>query len=164
MEAKRKANYDYLTAVISIAFGVIYGLMAYAIPRSRIGNPIAPSVFPLILAGGMIVFGLILLFKSNIQDLKIAIQKDKDNQDEHVKKRSQMIWVSCISILIYALTFEHLGYVLSTFVFMMINLANTERDKWARNTLVAVIFSVVVYYLFFYVLGISLPMTPIINI
>lgn len=165
MEAKkRKASYDYLTAIVSIAFGLIYGVMSYLIPRSSIGNPMAPSIFPLILAGGMILFGIVLLLKSNLLDLKLAFEKEKANRNEHEIKRTKMIWVSVISTILYALTFEHLGYVIATTIFMIINLANTEKDKWLRNIIIAFIFSAVIYYLFFYVLGISLPMTPIINI
>ena len=164
MEAKGKPNYDFLTAGISIVFGVVYGIMAYLIPRSSIGIPMAPSIFPLILASGMVLFGIILLLKSRLSDLKLAIQKDKDNRNEHEIKRTRMIWVSVISTILYALTYEYLGYVISTFIFMLINLANTEKDKWVRNAIVAIIFSITVYYLFFYVLGISLPITPIINI
>lgn len=163
MENKHKASYDFLIAMVTILFGLVYGLMAFLLPRSPIGRPYSPSVFPTILAVFMVLMGLVLLLKSRYGDLKLALQKSKDNTTDEDRKAHKMIIVSIISGLIYALIFDHLGYVLSTLIFMMINLTVTEPAKRVRNLVIASIFSFSVYYVFFYILGISLPMMPILN-
>lgn len=161
---KKAANFDFLTGSISVVLGVIYGFLAYTLKRSPMGNPLAPSMFPLILAACMIIFGIILIFRSDIDSTKRAFQKIKETSTANDKLSQKMIFLTVLASLAYALILEHFGYVISTILFMMAILTITNGKKWVKNSIVALLFSVVVYYIFFYLLGISLPMTPFINI
>lgn len=163
MENKQTANYDFLIGLITIVLGIVYGILAFNIRRSPIGNPFAPSMFPFMLAGFMVLMGVIVLLRSNPTQLKQAFSISKNNRDADDVKGNKMISITVLSGIIYALMFEHFGYVISTIVFMMINLFVTEPEKRIRNLIVALIFSLVVYYVFFYMLGISLPMMPFVN-
>lgn len=164
MEKQKKGNFDFLTGTISVAFGIIYGIMAYNLKRSPMGDPLAPSVFPLILAGGMIIFGLMLMLKSNLEATKIAFQNIKEKTTANDILSRKMIVSTIIAAVVYTLIFEHLGYVFSTFLFISFIMTVLDRKKIVKNLIISAIFSVVVYYIFFYLLGISLPMTPILNI
>ncbi len=161
---KKAANFDFLTGSISVVLGVVYGFLAYNLKRSPMGNPLAPSMFPLILAACMIIFGIILIFRSDLDATKRAFQKIKDTATANDKLSQKMIFLTVLASLAYALILEHFGYVFSTILFMMAILTITNGKKWVKNSIVALLFSVVVYYIFFYLLGISLPMTPFINI
>ncbi|GAU78259.1 tripartite tricarboxylate transporter TctB family protein [Fusibacter sp. 3D3] len=161
---KKTTNYDFLSGVISVVLGVVYGFMAYNIKRSPMGNPLAPSMFPLILAACMIIFGIILILKSDLESTKRAFQKAKEKATVNDKESQKMILATVLAALVYALILEHLGYVIATFIFMLAMLTITNGKKWVKNSIVALIFSCVVYYIFFYLLGISLPMTPFINL
>lgn len=161
---KKAANFDFLTGSISVVLGVVYGFLAYTLKRSPMGNPLAPSMFPLILAAGMIIFGIILIFRSDLDSTKRAFKKIKETATANDKLSQKMILLTVLASLVYALILEHFGYVISTFIFMMAILTITNGKKWVKNSIVALLFSVVVYYIFFYLLGISLPMTPFINI
>lgn len=161
---KKTTNYDFLTGIISVVLGVIYGILSYNIKRSPMGNPLAPSMFPLILAACMIIFGIILILKSDIESTKRAFQKAKEMSTVNDKHSQRMIAATVVSALVYALILERFGYVISTFIFMMAMLTITNGQKWVKNSIVALLFSGIVYYIFFYLLGISLPMTPFINL
>ncbi len=161
---KKTTNYDFLTGIISVVLGVVYGLLSYNIKRSPMGNPLAPSMFPLILAACMIVFGIILVLKSDLESTKRAFQKAKEMATDNDKHSQRMIAATVVTSIVYALILEHFGYVISTFIFMMAMLSITNGKKWVKNSIVALLFSGIVYYIFFYLLGISLPMTPFINL
>ncbi len=164
MEKPKKASFDFLSGLISIIFGIIYAYFAYNLKRSPMGDPMAPSIFPLIIAVGLIVFGLMLLLKSNVSELKAAFAKIKASTTESDILSRKMIILTVLSSIVYAIIFEHLGYVISTFLFITFIMTVLEKNKLKRNLIVSLIFSIVVYYIFFYLLGISLPMTPFLNI
>lgn len=164
MEKTKKASFDFLSGLLSIIFGIIYALLAYNLKRSPMGDPMAPSIFPLIIAAGLVIFGAVLVFRSNAQELKNAFEKIKTSATEHSLLSRKMIVLTVISSLVYALIFEHFGYVISTFLFIAFIMTVLEKNKIVRNLIVSLIFSIAVYYVFFYLLGISLPMTPFLNI
>ncbi|MBF4695298.1 tripartite tricarboxylate transporter TctB family protein [Fusibacter ferrireducens] len=161
---KKTTNYDFLTGIISVVVGIIYGVLSYNIKRSPMGNPLAPSMFPLILAACMIIFGVILILKSDLESTKRAFQKSKEMATENDRHSQRMIAATVVASLVYALILERFGYVISTVIFMMAMLTITNGQKWVKNSIVALLFSGIVYYIFFYLLGISLPMTPFINL
>ncbi len=163
-KAKKTANFDFLTGIISIILGIVYGILSYSLKRSPMGNPLAPSIFPLILAAGMVIFGVILVLKSNLESTKAAFKKIKEATTQNDIISRKMIVSTVIISIVYALVFEHFGYVISTVLFMTVMLTITNGKKWLKNIIVAAVFSVTVYYIFFYLLGISLPMTPFINL
>ena len=164
MEKPKKASFDFLSGSISIIFGLIYAFFAYNLKRSPMGDPLAPSIFPLIVAGGLVLFGIMLVMKSNIGELKLAFEKIKASTTETSILSRKMIIMTVLGSVVYAIIFDHLGYVISTFLFITFIMTILERNKLKRNIIVSLIFSIVVYYVFFYLLGISLPMTPFLNI
>ena len=63
--------------------------------------------------------------------------------------------------VIYAVLFDKLGYVISTILFLEgVLWVFNGSARWKQNTLVSVIFSVVVYVLFFKLLNVYLPPLP----
>ena len=83
--------------------------------------------------------------------------------DETDKKISGMIAYTCVSGVIYALLFEHAGFVISTYLFMMAMLSLTNKKKNVQNAIVAVVFSVGIYLIFTRALGIPLPKMPFVG-
>jgi putative tricarboxylic transport membrane protein len=62
---------------------------------------------------------------------------------------------------LYAAFFDKVGYVISTILFLEGELFLFNGLKnWKVNTMVSVIFSLVIYILFSKLLGVYLPMTP----
>lgn len=164
MEKQKKADFDFLSGGISVVFGLIYGIMSYNLKRSPMGDPLAPSIFPLMLAAGMVLFGLALMLKSDMTSTKRAFALIKEKTTENDILSRKMIIMTVAAAIFYAMVYEHLGYVISTFFFVGFIMMVLDRKKIRRNIIISLIFSVLVYYVFFYLLGISLPMTPILNI
>ncbi|WP_070000926.1 tripartite tricarboxylate transporter TctB family protein [Cellulosilyticum sp. I15G10I2] len=143
-------------------FGLTYIIGALGLPRSPVGDPFAPIVYPLLL-------GILLTGCGAIQ-LVIGIIKQSKEEKQPAKKFEatpvfKLIVISVFAAIGYALVFSGLGYVISTFLFLgTILFSLNGKDKWKTNILVAIIFSISVYFLFSNILAIPLPRIPILDI
>lgn len=165
MKSKTKQNYDSLAGYLTLGSGVVYGIAAWLLPRSTIGKPLSPSVFPLICAAMMVVFGLLLVLRSSWKESSESLKRIFTDATADDKIAYRTIGIVIVVSIGYALIHEHLGYALSTFLFLEVVMGVTNGYKnWKINTLVSAAFSAGVYYLFFYLLGITLPMVPYLNI
>ncbi|MGF1695481.1 tripartite tricarboxylate transporter TctB family protein [Vibrio kyushuensis] len=159
-QQKIRPNWDAFTGLFSIAFGLIYGGMTYAMPRAAFGNPLDPLYFPAGVAILTLIVGVILLLRSN---MKASIQAYVNliNEDETKKYDRKRILYTCIVSIGYAMIFDTLGYVISTFLFMFAMLTITGgKEVWKRSTVVALVFAVTVFFIFSTLLSISLPPLP----
>lgn len=155
-----KPNWDAFTGLFSIALGVIYGFLAYNMPRAAFGNPLDAIYFPLGIAVVAIIIGVLLLVKSDFK-LSIVAYKELINEDADKKGDRKKILYTCLVSVVYALLFEHVGYVISTFVFMFSMLTITSGSNlWKRNIIISVLFACTVYFVFSTLLSISLPPLP----
>lgn len=156
----KQKNWDGLTGIISVTFGVLYAYSVHATPKASFGDPLDPLYFPYGIAFLLILLGMILIIKGKIKPFILAIE-DILNEDTTKKRDRRKVLYTCIISVLYALSFDHLGYIISTFLFMLAALSLTNGiTSWKINTIVSICFSVLVYYLFAKLLGISLPPLP----
>ena len=59
---------------------------------------------------------------------------------------------------IYIVTFEPLGFVLSTAIYLLVLTAYFNRNRWLMNVLTSVLFAVISYFMFTKLLGVNLPL------
>jgi putative tricarboxylic transport membrane protein len=155
-----RPNWDAFTGLFGVAFGLIYGYMSYSMPRAAFGNPMDPLYFPLGVSAVSVLIGILLLVKSNFKASVLAY-KNLINEDESRKNDRRRILYTCIISVGYAFTFEHLGYVISTFLFMLCMLTITcGKTSWKKSIFIALLFSVGIYFVFSTLLSISLPPLP----
>ena len=161
MENKNdRPNWDAFTGLFTIAFGLIYGGQAYTMPRAMFGTPMDPIYFPLGIAAIAILIGALLLVKSNFK-ASILAYKEIINEDQSRKDDRKKILYTCMISVAYALLFEHLGYVLSTFGFMFVMLCITSgKSEWKKSVVIALLFAVGVFFIFNTLLAVSLPPLP----
>ena len=158
-----------LTGIVITVFGVIYTVLSYNLPRAAIGKPMDPVIFPLILGIGMTLCGILLLINNGKQKEgtpKVKVKEAKKFTLKGMSQDTKLIIFTCASGILYGLLFEPLGYVLSTIIFMgsLLFAINDGMKKWKTNVFVAVGFSVCIYVMFYYFLGIPLPMMPFFEI
>lgn len=155
-----RPNWDAFTGLFGVGFGIVYGIMAYNIPRAAFGNPLDPIYFPLGIAAISILIGVLLLVKSNFK-ASVMAYKELINEDDVKKNDRRRILYTCIISVGYAMLFEHLGYVISTFLFMFSMLTITSgKQSWLKNIIIAIIFAIGVFFIFSTLLSISLPPLP----
>ncbi len=141
--------------------GLGYSYMAWTLPRATVGNPIAPSIFPLILGVGMTIMGIILLIQEKSQASKHEGKTVSFTLTQYGKSIAQ-VTLFCV---LYAFFFERAGYLLSTFLFLvMVLYMFNGKERWKSILGISLGFSVGVYILFGEVLNIQLPRMPFLGL
>lgn len=151
---------DRAVALFLLLVCLLYGYTAWfvmdaQIPPFMAQNPVWPSSFPKVLAIGGIFFSLLVL---------IAPHRPKDDPDIDLRRWSDYNYGQAIGLLAlmtaYALLLLPLGFLLSTFLFLMLGFLILGERRWVPMILSAVIASVGIWYLVQQVLGIFLRPLP----
>lgn len=148
-----------LSSIITIAVGIAYTIMTFQLADASVGRAAEPKIFPAILGIAFIVLGFALLIDDSIKN------KNKDKEaavkikiDSNTKKMA----ITILNAVIYAILFNVLGYVFSTFIFLEVELLIFGGLKsWKVSTIVAVLFSLIAFIIFNSLLGIFLPKSPL---
>lgn len=65
--------------------------------------------------------------------------------------------IAALTVLVYGVIMEGVGYILSTFLFLLIWQAILEREKWLKTISISVIGTIAMYLIFEHLLGVPLP-------
>ena len=158
-----KSNWDGLTGLFSITFGLAYGGYAYSLPQPMFGNPLEAIFLPLAVSAIAIFIGVLLIFTGGISPSIMAI-KALLNESSQRKEDRRKIAITCVICIFYAMLFEHVGYVISTSLFMFSTLTVTcGKSFWKKSALISIIFAVGIFITFNELLSVNLPPFPFFN-
>lgn len=83
------------------------------------------------------------------------------NRGDAQKVRFSISWLRFFGLigisLLYALTMESVGYLLDTFVFLLVVLKIAKVDGWVKPVVISLLTAVVFYLIFKSALGVMLP-------
>lgn len=144
-------TFDRIASIAFLLIGLLFVIESRSISQSAYGSSVGPNIFP-------IALGIILIILS----VRLLFETTKYERVEGSKEPIQYIkfLIIFVSAVIYAAVLEPVGYVISTFIFLLISFQTMERGKWVSTILIAVSFSFGVYYFFAEFLGGSLPGFP----
>lgn len=146
---------NLVSSIITIAVGLTYMIMAFNFPDATVGRPMEPKIFPIMLGIALTILGFALLVDELI---KSSNNKDKETIKISFGNNGKKIAVTIVNAIIYALLFNILGYVLSTIIFLEIELLIFGGLKsWKISTIVSILFSVIAFLIFNTLLGLYLP-------
>lgn len=152
--SEKKLNWgckDTQLGIIMLVIGVVYGIMVLQIPGT------ASQLFDSRFVPALVSILIILV---GILQLGRGLQKpveEKENKEFDTKT------VICTFILIaaYILFYSSIGFIVTTFIFLFLEMNILTPSYVNKNQLVylaiALIFSVGIYYLFYYGFSIFLP-------
>lgn len=144
--------------IIFVSMIILTGVYFWAtsqIPTLEIGDPLGPKAFPRLLGGGMIIAAVMLLFEM-IKEHKAKAAKSEASQPYDMTSIKIIGGVTVVTA-IYFVSFEMLGYAVSTGLFLLVTTNYFNKGKWWTNCLTAVLYSFGSYYAFTQLLGVSLP-------
>ena len=128
------------------------------LPAAAVGRPHEPKIFPMMMGAALIILSLSLLIR------EFRAQKENSSEKKvmlHKEAGFNKILMTCLFSIVYALIFDKAGYVLSTVIFLELELMLFNGIKnWKINTTVALVFSLFIYIVFSKILGVYLPITP----
>ena len=142
---------------------------------------LAPDAIPKAVAIAMFVLGVIIIVKwlINTKQGKIApIEKEDDSEDiagmtaAQVKKRYlfQKITMPCTIALIflYILVMPEIGFTISTFCFLTLQITLLSTDlspkSWLKSLIIALIASLAIYIIFGCAFGLAVPKVSFIDL
>lgn len=163
LSKKINANESLMGLVVAIV-GAVYMVLTLMLKDARVGSdPMAPKYFPLMISAMFIVLGLFFFLKTGPTHVKESVGNIKKaiGEEPDIYKT---IALTSINAVVYGLLFKKIGYVLSTVLFLEVMLYLTRGKKWIPNTIVSVVFSVVIYVVFSKLLGVILPPMPFLDI
>ncbi|QDY44944.1 tripartite tricarboxylate transporter TctB family protein [Planococcus glaciei] len=145
-------TFDRFAGIAFLLIGLLFVIESQRISKSSYGSAVGPDIFPIGLGAVLILLSLRLLYET------FRYQESAQSGEPVLYKKFLIIFVSA---LLYAALLEPLGYVITTFAFLLIAFQTMERGKWTKSIIIAGVFSFGVYYFFAEFLGGSLPGFPV---
>ena len=138
--------------------GALYTISTLLLPSARIGIPSAPKVFPLFLGILMILLGILLVIAEFRKFPKTEKELQQATKSLEFGASEKNIILTILNGVLYALLFDRLGYVLSTLIFLELELIIFRGKKhWMNSLIISAIFAVIAFLLFYTGLGVYLP-------
>ncbi len=145
-------TFDKTAASILFIIGAGFLVESRNIADSAYGSNVGPDIFPM----GLGIILMLLSARLFYETFRYAGQaKDKVTLDY------KSFLLILLSAVVYALTLETIGYIITTFLFLFISFQVLSRGKLLKSAVIAGVFSYGVYYLFVHVLKGSLPGWPV---
>ncbi|RHW39789.1 tripartite tricarboxylate transporter TctB family protein [Lysinibacillus yapensis] len=141
-------TFDKSMGVILLVISILFVTESMKISGSAYGSVIGPKTYPLIL-------GIILGFLS----LRLLYETFRKNSEtpEKMKLNYKRFGIILVSAILYVFLLEIIGYILATFLFLLISFWVMEKGKLLSTILIALFFTLGVYLMFVTLLGGSLP-------
>ncbi|OKO94214.1 tripartite tricarboxylate transporter TctB family protein [Geobacillus proteiniphilus] len=143
---------DRIAAAAFLAVGALFMAESLRLSKSAYGSAVGPNVFPFLL-------GLVLVFLSI--KLLFETRSYSDAADEKPPRQYKKFLVIFIAAVFYAALLETVGYVITTFLFLVIGFQTMEKGALWKSIAIAAGFSLGVYGLYVKLLQGTLPSWPI---
>ncbi|EPR26210.1 tripartite tricarboxylate transporter TctB family protein [Geobacillus zalihae] len=143
---------DRIAAVAFLAVGALFMVESLRISKSAYGSAVGPNVFPFLL-------GLVLVLLSI--KLLLETRRYSEATSEKPPRQYKKFLVIFIAAIFYAALLETVGYVITTFLFLVIGFQTMEKGALWKSIAIAAGFSLGVYGLYVKLLQGTLPSWPI---
>ncbi|WP_316568225.1 tripartite tricarboxylate transporter TctB family protein [Neobacillus sp. YIM B06451] len=145
-------KFDRIASVLFLAVGLAFAVGSKKLAASAYGSSVGPDIFPFSLGVLLILLSIRLFYETF---------KRKNSGGKKEKIHYKPFLIIFAATIIYALTLEIIGYVITTFVFLFVCFQVMERSKWVVSLIISAIFSYGVYFMFVEVLKGTLPGWPV---
>lgn len=148
---------DRATGLIAAILGIVVAIYAYFLPKSEIEGDIGPAIFPYIAAAMLIVCGIILVVRKQDGDSAPFLP-------ETVQKKRFLLMT--VVYVLYGILLWAVGFLIATpiacFVLCVMMSGKRKIAKW-KLALFSIIVTAIVYYCFYSLLSLKLPVGRIIR-
>ena len=147
---------DFLSGMVFLVIGILTILLAIQHPIWTISGP-GEGFFPLLT--GLIIIGSSLVVMTPTLRIYIRQEEARKAVNAEQQESTDMFKVFSYGILmiLYGISFEAVGFLMDTVVFLVLILKFVERRGWASSLLYAFSVTIVSYVLFAYLLSVNLP-------
>ncbi len=143
-------TFDRYASIVFLALGIAVFVYIQSIEISTAGSSIGPKELPTFLALVLIVL--------SVTNLVVTIRSKESGKQEKRLEYKKFLTIFG-ALLLYALLIETIGYVISTFLFLMVGFQTIEKGGYLKSALIAAVFAGGIYYLYVEIaLGVLPPM------
>ncbi|NLI92607.1 MAG: tripartite tricarboxylate transporter TctB family protein [Peptococcaceae bacterium] len=143
-------TFDRYASIVFLVLGISLFFYSQTM-KASVGSVVGPEILPLFFSVALIILSIINL---------VASIRSKAENKKGEKLEYKKFFIILISTIIYSLLIEPLGYVITTFAFLMVTFQTMERGKYIQSAIIAAAMSFGVYYLYVEVAKGSLPGLP----
>ena len=144
-------KYHIIVVIFWIGLSLLVTVLSYKLGLGRFHSP-GPGLLPFILGILLLIISFYLLIISLVKkNGKQEIPKEKASQIDFVK-----ISLVLISLFVYALLLEKLGYLITTFLLLIILFRSAGSKRWS-SVLIASTLAVFLTYFVFTSFGLRFP-------
>jgi putative tricarboxylic transport membrane protein len=146
-----KKTFDTIAGTVFLVVGMFFIVGSRSISQSSYGSNVGPNVFPFGLGLILVLLALIVIYQARRQ---AGTAKEKGVRNY---KRFGLLLLTTI---VYVFVFESLGYMISTFLYLVFLFQLMERKRLLVSILISALFSCSVYYVYVMVFQGTLPPMP----
>ncbi|MGG1639336.1 tripartite tricarboxylate transporter TctB family protein [Paenibacillus sp. NRS-1760] len=144
-------TFDRYACIIFFLLGVGFMWQSTLISASSYGSKVGPNIVPFGLGALLVILSLRLFYE---------VLKFKGSSSKAGKLDYKKFLIIFASAFLYAFFLETIGYIIGTFLFLLISFQVLERGKWLKSILISGLFAVGVYVIFVVILEGSMPGFP----
>lgn len=150
-------RFDTIFSTVLFVFGLAFVLFSSELSANVIGGSITPATFPRVFGCILMLLSVILLIETLKKPMFENSLDDIDNTNSIQYKRFLIILVN---MAVYILAIESLGFIISSFLFLLVSFQVMERKDLMKSVVIAGGFSLVIYFVFIRLLEASIPAWP----
>jgi putative tricarboxylic transport membrane protein len=144
-------TFDTIAGSVFLVVGVFFIVGSMGITQSSYGSTVGPNVFPFGLGAILALLSIIVIYQARH---RAGIAKEKREYDY------TRFGLLLLATIVYIFVFEPLGYVISTFLYLVFVFQVMERKKLFASIVIAALFACSVYYVYVAVFQGTLPPLP----
>lgn len=145
-------KFDRIAAIIFLIIGLTFIIESRSIATTAYGSVVGPNVFPFILGCILSLLSCRLFYETFSY---------KQGETGTVQYNYKQFLIVLVSAILYALLLEKIGFVISSFLFLVICFQTLERGSWIKTVSISLGYSFIIYFVFVDVLKGTLPGWPI---
>lgn len=145
-------KFDRIAAIVFLIIGLTFMLESRSIATSAYGSVVGPNVFPFILGCILSLLSCRLFYETFFY---------KQEASRAIQFRYKQFFIVLVSAIMYALLLEKIGFMISSFLFLLICFQALERGKWLKSISISLGYSIIIYFIFVNVMKGTLPGWPI---
>ncbi|GGE60143.1 tripartite tricarboxylate transporter TctB family protein [Priestia taiwanensis] len=141
-------SFDRFASIFFLLIGFLFTYESQKISTSAYGSNVGPNIFPFVLGIILMLISLRLLYETFRYK-----EEGKEKQSYDYKSFFIIFFTACL----YVFFLETIGYVICTFIFLLISFQTLEKGKWLTSIIVSSSFAVGTFYVYVHVLKGALP-------
>lgn len=148
----RMKRADIIAGILGLALSGYIFFVTAGFPEDQVVR-VGPAFFPRMLAAGLAIFSLILLFNAIIRR-----QQESDTHFSLKDPGTRRAIISLAATIIYCLCFDLLGFITCTIIYLLFLMLLLKERRYVQMTITALVVTMVVFFIFKVLLNITLPM------